>query len=74
MLDAGSRLFGRREMLTGVARSVLGSTLAAQTQASSAVIRTVLDDVRPDSLGTKATLFHEHLSFEWAKVRGTSNA
>ena len=37
MLDAGSRLFGRREMLTGVAMSVLGSTLAAQTQASSAV-------------------------------------
>jgi predicted metal-dependent phosphotriesterase family hydrolase len=35
-----------------------------------AVIRTVLKDVSPDSLGTKATLFHEHLSFEWARVTG----
>jgi phosphotriesterase-related protein len=34
------------------------------------VIRTVLGDIVPDSLGSKATLFHEHLSFEWAKVRG----
>jgi phosphotriesterase-related protein len=34
-----------------------------------AVIRTVLKDVPPDTLGTAATLFHEHLSFEWARVR-----
>ena len=36
----------------------------------SAVIRTLLADVRPDSLGAKATLFHEHLSWEWSRVRG----
>jgi len=35
-----------------------------------AVIRTVLKDLSPDALGTAATLFHEHLSFEWARVRG----
>jgi len=35
-----------------------------------AVIRTVLKDVAPGALGTTATLFHEHLSFEWARVRG----
>ena len=34
------------------------------------VIRTLLKDIPPDALGTKATLFHEHLSFEWARVRG----
>jgi predicted metal-dependent phosphotriesterase family hydrolase len=37
--------------------------------ANGAVIRTVLKDVPPDALGTAATLFHEHLSFEWARVR-----
>jgi phosphotriesterase-related protein len=35
-----------------------------------AVIRTLLKDVSPDALGNAATLFHEHLSFEWARVRG----
>jgi phosphotriesterase-related protein len=71
---AGSDLLGRREMLTALGMAALGSTLRAQAPTSGAIIRSVLDDVRPDSLGTKATLFHEHLSFEWAKVRGTSNA
>ena len=33
-----------------------------------ATIRTVLKDVPPDTLGNTATLFHEHLSFEWARV------
>ena len=40
---------------------------AAPTFPNGAVIRTVLRDVPPGSL-TTATLFHEHLSFEWAKV------
>ena len=31
-------------------------------------IRTVLGDVSPETLGNAATLFHEHLSFEWARV------
>jgi phosphotriesterase-related protein len=37
-----------------------------------ATIRTVLKDVSPDTI-TKATLFHEHLSFEWARVAPQSN-
>jgi phosphotriesterase-related protein len=43
---------------------------SAQDVPSSAVIRTVLKDIAPDSLGSAATLFHEHLSFEWARVTG----
>jgi phosphotriesterase-related protein len=39
-------------------------------QARGAIIRTVLKDIAPDSLGSAATLFHEHLSFEWARVTG----
>ena len=34
------------------------------------MIRTLLKDVSPDTMGNAATLFHEHLSFEWARVRG----
>ena len=37
-----------------------------------ATIRTVLKDVSPETI-TKATLFHEHLSFEWARVAPQSN-
>lgn len=37
-----------------------------------ATIRTVLKDVSPGTM-TKATLFHEHLSFEWARVAPQSN-
>jgi phosphotriesterase-related protein len=37
-----------------------------------ATIRTVLKDVSPEAI-TKATLFHEHLSFEWARVAPQSN-
>ncbi len=72
MPDSGSML-GRREMMTALGMAAMGAALRAQPQTGNAVIRTVLDDIRPDSLGTKATLFHEHLSFEWAKVRGTSD-
>jgi phosphotriesterase-related protein len=72
MPNARSESIGRREMMTALGMATLGATLKAQPQ-TNAVIRTVLDDIRPDSLGTKATLFHEHLSFEWAKVRGTSD-
>src|SRR5262249_52304636 len=35
-----------------------------------AVIRTLLKDVPPDELAMKATLFHEHMSWDWALVRG----
>ena len=74
MTNLDSKQIGRREMMTALGTAALGATLRAQPQANAAVIRTVLADIRPDSLGTRATLFHEHLSFEWAKVRGTSNA
>jgi phosphotriesterase-related protein len=56
-----------------------GSAAAALQRSASAakvafpngtVIRTLLKDVSPDALDTKATLFHEHLSWEWARVRG----
>lgn len=72
MANAVSQI-GRRDMMTALGMAAVGASLRAQPQ-TGAVIRTVLEDIRPDSLGTKATLFHEHLSFEWAKVRGTSNA
>jgi phosphotriesterase-related protein len=59
----------RRELLGLIAAGVgLGFTQARP----DVVIRTVLKDVSPDTLGTAATLFHEHLSFEWARVRGPS--
>ena len=45
---------------------------AALTFPKGATIRTVLKDVSPDTI-TKATLFHEHLSFEWARVAPQSN-
>ena len=58
MSDVHSKLFGRREMMTAMGMAVVGATVAAQPRTGTAVIRTVLDDISPDSLGTKATLFH----------------
>src|SRR5215510_5223207 len=66
----------RREILrlvgagVGVALTPRWASLSAQQQARGAVIRTVLKDIAPESLGPAATLFHEHLSFEWARVTG----
>ena len=60
--------FSRREAIGLLAVSGMGFGFAQPR--SSPVIRTVLADIAPDSLGATATLFHEHLSFEWAKVRG----
>jgi phosphotriesterase-related protein len=57
----------RREMLGLIAAS---AGLGFGQARGGAVIRTVLKDISPDALGTTATLFHEHLSFEWARVRG----
>jgi phosphotriesterase-related protein len=57
----------RREVI-GLLASSVGFGFAQPL--NRPVIRTVLTDVTPDSLGDRATLFHEHLSFEWAKVRG----
>lgn len=44
----------------------------ASTFPRGAVIRSVLKDVPPEAI-TRATLFHEHLSFEWARVAPQSN-
>jgi phosphotriesterase-related protein len=67
----------RREVLRligagGATFALRWVALSAQqrSQTSAAVIRTVLKDIAPDSLGSAATLFHEHLSFEWARVTG----
>jgi phosphotriesterase-related protein len=72
------RSLTRREAL-GLIGASAGGALAlrwgapaagAQSLPKNAVIRTVLKDITPDSLGTASTLFHEHLSFEWARVTG----
>jgi phosphotriesterase-related protein len=59
--------FSRREVLGVLAA---GAGFGFGQGRRRPVIRTVLSDVAPESLGTTATLFHEHLSFEWARVRG----
>ncbi|HKF65351.1 MAG TPA: hypothetical protein VKB36_02445 [Vicinamibacterales bacterium] len=72
------RSFTRREAMGFIATSAAAVLTSgwAETSASAqdvprgAVIRTVLKDIAPASLGSAATLFHEHLSFEWARVTG----
>jgi phosphotriesterase-related protein len=72
------RSFSRREVMGLIATSAAAGLASrwAETPASAqntprgAVIRTVLKDIAPESLGSSATLFHEHLSFEWARVTG----
>jgi phosphotriesterase-related protein len=72
------RALTRREAVGLIATSAAAAltsgwaetTASAQNAARGAVIRTVLKDIAPDSLGAAATLFHEHLSFEWARVTG----
>jgi phosphotriesterase-related protein len=56
----------------GVAAQVGEATGSRVAFPAGAVIRTVLTDVAPDTL-TTATLFHEHLSFDWARVAPQSN-
>ena len=66
------RPMNRREaigMLGAGAAAALGFG-AAPTFRRDAIIRTVLKDVPPEALASKATLFHEHFSFEWARVTG----
>jgi phosphotriesterase-related protein len=51
--------------LADEAASVAGAPAPAAAQASAppgAVIRTIIKDISPDTLGNGATLFHEHLS------------
>src|SRR6476661_2237687 len=57
----------RRQMLGLIAA---GAGFGFGQARAEPIIRTVLTDIAPGALGTAATLFHEHLSFEWARVRG----
>jgi phosphotriesterase-related protein len=83
--SGSGREMARREMLGYLAgAAALGWTsvetiaeaIAPAQSASTngprggAIIRTLLEDLQPDALGSAVTLFHEHLSFEWARVRG----
>jgi predicted metal-dependent phosphotriesterase family hydrolase len=72
LLGAGAG-FGLTAALRGGADLNAASWQAVASSAKvtfpeGATIRTVLRDVDPETLGTAATLFHEHLSFEWARV------
>jgi phosphotriesterase-related protein len=63
----------RREAVIALGAAAAGAAFGRQQPPrGNAIIRTLLDDVLPDSLGDKATLFHEHLSWEWARVRGAN--
>jgi phosphotriesterase-related protein len=65
----------RREMMTTLGAAALAVPFSAQAPPrGGAIIRTLRDDILPESLGTKAILFHEHLSWEWARVPGGDNA
>ena len=50
-----------RELLAAVAPLQAAARAATVAFPKDAVIRTLLKDVSPDTLGTAATLFHEHL-------------
>src|SRR5215831_17450161 len=63
-------LLSRRELLgmlaTGAGFGVNGQRVAPL--GAWPIIRTILRDITPDVLGDRATLFHEHMSWEWARV------
>jgi len=69
-MSAHPPLVSRRELLgllaAGARFGVGGQRVAAPT--ARPIIRTILKDITPDALGDRATLFHEHLSWEWARV------
>ena len=68
------RAMHRREAIGALAAGCAGLAFsAAPAFPRKAVIRTVRGDIPPDALASKATLFHEHLSFEWARVTGRSD-
>jgi predicted metal-dependent phosphotriesterase family hydrolase len=63
-------LLSRRELL-GLLAAGAGFGVSGQRVAPPAarpIIRTILNDITPDALGDRATLFHEHMSWEWARV------
>ena len=70
VVSVASRWPGGTEAAIAPAQSAASG--ARLTFPNGATIRTVLKDVPPDTL-TSATLFHEHLSWEWARVAPQSN-
>jgi phosphotriesterase-related protein len=56
--------------LLGASIGLARGSIAQTAFPAGAIIRTLTKDVAPAALDGKATLFHEHLSFEWARVRG----
>src|ERR1043166_837626 len=69
-MSAHPPLVSRRELLgllaAGARFGVGGQRVAAPT--ARPLVRSILKDITPDALGDRATLFHEHLSWEWARV------
>src|SRR5256885_12548923 len=66
--------FCRRDAIGLLAAGAAGLAFrAAPPFSRKTVIRTVRGDISPEVLASKATLFHEHLSFEWARVTGRSD-
>jgi phosphotriesterase-related protein len=69
--------FSRRELL-GLLGAGTGAVMLPRLASGAkspgftkhAVIRTILKDIPPSEMGTGATLFHEHLSFDAARIAG----
>jgi phosphotriesterase-related protein len=75
-LDSGSNRMTRRQTLLLMSRAIAGAALPAlevsagearrpQAFAPGAIVRTLLKDVRPESLASGPVLFHEHLSMKY---------
>jgi len=72
LLGASTVLGAASRLATADTRLQTAAPASALSLPAGATIRSVLRDVPPESI-TKATLFHEHLSFEWARVAPQSN-
>lgn len=72
LLGASTVLGVASRLATAATRLQTAAATSGLNLPAGATIRTVLKDVPPASI-TKATLFHEHLSFEWARVAPQSN-
>ncbi len=71
LLGAGAGIgvataWGRGESLRAAGRQATGQGVSSVAFPDGAVVRTVLADVEPVEIGSGATLFHEHLSFDYA--------
>jgi len=71
LLGAGAGIGVATARAPGASPRAAGRQAASQGASSTtfpdgAVVRTVLADVAPEEIGSGATLFHEHLSFDYA--------